>query len=316
MCADGSDLGSRALMMQARSLGTPVASDHLWSIVLGASHDKDKSGVPLQYVAPLGLRGRLRSAIDRAGAWCPPKRTVLIVARDHEAWWRREPRVFSGPNTIFQPFDRGDAADLLLGALFIGKLDRSATILVVSAEESIQRERSMDKTIARAIEAAIHNPGVVVTIGVEPFRARSEHRWIVPDGAIGPFGCHAVESVRWIDDRTQERTLIRHGGLWATKMLVASVTGLIALLRAGAPRMVALFSAYVEGARSPVLPQSIDELYGALGQPEDYFAVLHTTAHRLHVIRAAECGWRTFRTGEGDLGSDRIGRDGDLARRW
>lgn len=265
-----------------------------WALVLAAGSGTRLSaltaGAPKQYCSLSGGPSLLREALDRAGRFAPPERTVVIVADEHRTFWRRELAGHPAENVVVQPLNRGTAVGILLPLLAILDRDRDARIAMFPSDHFVADEAVLQRSVERGFRVVEGSPERIVLLGVEPDAPDSEYGWIVP-GA--PFGDDAFGIHTFVEKPRPELAtgLLHRGGVWNSFILVAHGAELRALY---ARRRPSLLGALAFAPRDP--GPALSRLYAALPSSDFSRELLQGSEDRLALVPVPFCGWSDLGT--------------------
>lgn len=278
---------------------------HTWAIVLAGgagtrlrSLTTDASGIsiPKQYWSLRGGRSLLGDAIARATRVAPLERTVIVVAREHEAWWSAALAELPGlppENVVVQPRGRGTAPGILLPLLSILERDRDARVAVLPSDHFVRDEWTFERALRRSLRAIDKHARDVALLGIAPDAAESDYGWIVP--APGAQELSRVE--RFVEKPPREVALELQGagGLWNSFVFSARASALEELYLRRLPQLLAAFA-----GRSLVgaTHEELDPIYAGLGESDFSRQVLQGAEASLNVLRVPECGWTDLGTPE------------------
>ncbi len=263
---------------------------------------RDASGrpVPKQYWCPGGGPTLLRLALRRAARVASPDRIVVVVARDHEAWWSRDLSDLPPRRVVVQPWNRGTAPGILLPLLRILSEDPDATVAVFPADHHVAREERLAEAALAAAAAAVADPTRVVLLGIVPDAPEPGYGWIVPLAAGGGAPIRRVERFVEKPPVAEAIALRASGALWNSFVFVGRAATLASWILAEAPEWEPL--AEVAGLGPEVPPGILGAIYDLLPNRDFSKDVLERHAADLAVARVPECGWT-------DLGTpDRVAR--------
>jgi mannose-1-phosphate guanylyltransferase len=286
--------------------------DRRWVIVLAggsgtrlSSLTRNDHGtvVPKQYCSLSGDRSLLGAAMARAASLATAERTVVVVAREHAAWWSRE---FSGESRVrivVQPHNRGTAPGVLLPLLAILDRDPDAVVILLPSDHFVADELSLARSLRAAHQAASDDTRRIVLLGIEPDAVEPDYGWILPArGESWPrtaaAGTFPVERFIEKPDQATATALSTQGAVWNGFFVAARGAMLRALYGQRLPALLAAFEATAPHRSM----RSAAALYDRIGSSDFSRDVLEGSVQNLGVRIAPTCGWT-------DLGTpDRVRR--------
>ena len=269
-----------------------------WSLVLAGGNGNrlqsltlriDGDSRPKQFSSIYGRRTMLGHTRERLRPLFPEKRTLFVVTREHESFYRQQLADTDESQVLVQPMNRGTGVAVILGLLRVFWRDPNAIIAVFPADHFYADDRVFRATVRGAIAAARRHPDRLVLVGAEPRTPEVEYGWIEA-GPPAENGDPSLSTVRrfWEKPRLEKaRELMARGSLWNTFITVGQAGAFLELL-------------------TPVAPMTLAEMASALfrGELEDVYRsaptldlsrdVLTSTSHRLLVLRDGASGWTDF----------------------
>lgn len=269
-----------------------------WAIVLAAGDgtrlsvltDEEGAPVPKQFWSLHGSRSLLGDALQRAFQVVSRRRTVVVVAEKHRAFWEAELEKVPAENVIVQPANRGTAPGLLLPLLSILRRDPEARVVVLPSDHFVAKEYVLGVSLRLALESLGRDADRLVLLGITPTAAETGYGWIVPRRGVGSL--HRVAA--FVEKPRQETAsdLMASGGLWNSFLMVARGGILLDLYRRLLPDLV---EALVQALASPD-PEALPRLYETL-EPSDFSRdLLQGSEGDLWLLPVPECGWTDLGT--------------------
>ncbi len=290
-------------------MGRRTEAKNRWALILAAGQGKRLAGltmadgehVPKQFCALMGQRSLLATTLARAERLVPRDRILVVVAEQHERWWRPELAGLPVANVLVQPADRGTAPGLLLPLLAILERDGQAQVLVLPSDHHLEREEVFLRTASQALAEARRSPDGVFLLGVTPDAADPELGWIVPGGvARRRPGRSAVWSVDGFVEKPGPDTagrLFAAGASWNSFVLAATALALLRLYQRRAPELLThLGRAF--GARNAARPERLTRAYAELARVDFSRDLLQGSESSLRLLRVPACGWSDLGTPE------------------
>jgi mannose-1-phosphate guanylyltransferase len=268
-----------------RTRSSEASAGSVWSVVLagGSGHrlsnlarEAGTGHVPKQYCSLVGGPTLLDSTLERAARHAGECRVLVVVAAEHERWWRASQVQWDGIGFVVQPEDRGTVAGLYLALDTIRRIDPEAVVLVLPADHHVDDEPKLSTAIEAAIErVAVH--GAIALIGAEPEAADGELGWIVPARAG-----ELISRVRefWERPGAAAADLRRRGGVVATFVMAGRLRDWISTVRRRAPEVARAFARFRTGGSYAEIPRRDLSRH-----------LLQRSIGSLRVVRLPPCGW-------------------------
>lgn len=245
---------------------------------------------PKQFCNIHGTGSLLRQTLQRVSPIFPAARTMFLVNKAHERFYREDLRDVDGSRILSQPQNKGTAIGILWAIHELRLCDHNGIVVFLPCDHYYSDERAFLTTLEDAINRAYLSPESIILLGAQADQPESEYGWIEPGRRISDSLCPSAWHVnRFWEKPTRQRAgeLLQSGCLWNTFVTVGHVSAFYDLLLTAVPAAVRRIC-----ASEP-------------GQPEDAYCdvpsldfsrdVLARHPERLLVIRDAS-GWA-------DLGS-------------
>ncbi len=283
----------------------PEIGTHAWALVLGAGEGKrlrslttTASGVtvPKQFCSLAGGGSLLAEALHRSAVVAAPERISVVVASEHERWWRPLLGSISQANVIVQPRNCGTAIGILLPLLSIARRDPQATLLVLPSDHFVRHEEILAQAMREALRQAHLAPDGIILLGIDPEEADPELGYILPHSAFADDACQVHSFVEKPDSDTARRA-IDAGGLWNSFIFAATARSLLALFEHAMPEVVmelAEMSHRIASGRASIADLAV--LYERLPTVDFSRDVMQRFPQRLRVVRVPRCGWSDLGT--------------------
>jgi mannose-1-phosphate guanylyltransferase len=145
---------------------------------------------------------------------------------------------------IFQPYNRGTAAGVLLALTYIKNRDRDATVVIYPSDHFVYPEQKFLRAVSRAVSACEQLPGKIIVLGVAPERAEPDYGWIQTGDVHGIAGGCLFRYVERLVEKpclAEIRRLFASGGLWNTMITIGAAETLWTLGWQFMPELICLF---------------------------------------------------------------------------
>ena len=279
----------------------PTTAEHRWAIVLAGGSGvrlqaltKNELGVvvPKQYCSFRGNRSLLADALARAACLAPVEQIIVVVAQEHERYWRHELVGIAREQIVVQPRNCGTAAGVLLPLSVILDRDRDALVTVLPADHFVADEHTLRDSLRAGQRLAEADPSRTLLVGIEP---EHEYGWILPDrDSMSPDVPAVLPVASFIEkpSRMQAAALWLGGAVWNSFFVIAKGGALRALIEQRLPALAIRFA-----AEEPHLwPVRAERLYEQMPSHDFSSEVLAGSVQHLGVLVAQACGWTDLGT--------------------
>ncbi len=254
---------------------------------------------PKQFCALLDSETLLERTQRRVGAVVRYDRQVVVVTRDHAAYYGGLLAGLLPGRAAVQPANRGTAPGILYPLLVVGDLAGDVPVAIFPTDHDVADEPAFMRQVAHALDVVEELPDAVVLLGIEATRAETEYGWIEP--ALEPVGLSRppVYPIRRFWEKPSPplaQSLLGRDCLWNSFVMVGRAGAFLALIRATAPGLGRLFDPLLRALGTPREATVAQRIYAALPAISFSHAVLSRAPDRLLVLRVSDSGWS-------DLGS-------------
>jgi mannose-1-phosphate guanylyltransferase len=274
-------------------------TNHRWAVVLAGgdgirlqelTYRISGDARPKQFCHFFGGKSLLGHTRERIGPFFDDEQTLFVLARAHEAYYRRELERVPARNTVIQSSNRGTALALALCLHVIAQRDEDAFVSFFPSDHHYSNSSAFRESIESALRLIEEYPDCILVVGAEARYAEVEYGWIQPGRTLVDSLANPLLRVsRFWEKPALKRAevLKRRGCLWNTFITIGRVGAFMELLHATVPRLTRLLEdSFMNG--------QIDQLYGRI-EPVDFSrAVLTRMPERLVVLRDAASGWTDF----------------------
>jgi mannose-1-phosphate guanylyltransferase len=241
---------------------------------------------PKQFCRIFGDRSLLGHTRKRLRPIFREDRTIFVVTKDHEPFYREELSDAEISRVVEQPANRGTAVAIIVALLRVLQHDADAVVAFFPSDHYFADEAAFAATVRSAIGVARKQTESVILIGAEPRWPEAEYGWIEPGAPVMNEGQTPLLRVSRFLEKPQlarARELMKTGTLWNTFITVGHASAFLELLRSTIPDVVKIAGA--------LACDDLDGAYLDLDTIDFSMAVLNREPHRLLVIADAASGW-------------------------
>jgi mannose-1-phosphate guanylyltransferase len=245
---------------------------------------------PKQFCRIFGDRTLLSQTRARLAPVVEDDRTLFVVTKAHEPWFREDLSGVHSSRVIVQPKNKGTATAVAAAILRISGRDPDAVIAFVPSDHFYRGARHFQSSLSAAMETAAEWQESVVLLGAQSTRAETEYGWIEPGAtAAGDFSGNLHRVHRFWEKPPAEiaEGLHARGCLWNTFVMTGHVNAFLRMLENCVPGLLdTLMAAQRQGRlEDAYLSDSLE--------PVDFSSlVLARNTEQLFVVRMpASAGW-------------------------
>lgn len=245
--------------------------------------------VPKQFCSLRGGRSLLLDTIDRALHLTSRDRIVVVVAADHERWWRPQLSCLDEQNIIVQPRNRGTTAGILLPLAHILARDPAARVAVLPSDHHVTEPRVLNHAMHTALQCVAADASNVVLLGIAPDSPDTEYGWIVPQSKG-----RALQSVAAFVEKpplARATVLMQSGAVWNSFLFASAARTLWDLCARHVPETAAAIGEAVRSQK-----RALDPIYATLPVVDFSAVVLGRSASALSLLLVPPCGWTDLGT--------------------
>jgi mannose-1-phosphate guanylyltransferase len=248
---------------------------------------------PKQFCAVLGedtlldqTRRRVRMSID-------PARTLTVVTRSHERYYRTALAGVPPSLTVVQPENRGTAPAIVYALLRLQALAPDGPVALFPSDHHFSDDRVFMWHVEQALELVAARPHATVLLGIEADRPETEYGWIEPGEPLAGVAvpAYGVRGFREKPDRATAETLLAGGGVWNSFVIVGHPATLLGLCARATPALLEAFAPLRPRLTTPWEAGCAAAVYGALAPVDFSKAVLTRRAVELAVLPVIGVTW-------------------------
>jgi len=288
-------------MKQHEQKHSGSAPDNAWAVILaGGDGTRLKSLTrhiagderPKQFCSVIGHATLLEETQDRAVLELAPQRTLYVVNRAHENFYRPILHGEPSANLIIQPSNRGTAPAILYSLLRIAARDPNAVVAFFPSDHYISDDAKFMAQIRTALDTAAVRRDLIMLLGLEPESPEVEYGWIEPSQAIrGHAHIFGVRRFWEKPSRMLAQVLQLRGCLWNSFVMVASVQALLDIIESAIPELYRSFAALTPLLGTAAEVKAIELLYSRLAEINFSHQVLALKPERLAVLKVTGVRW-------------------------
>jgi mannose-1-phosphate guanylyltransferase len=274
-------------------------TNHRWAVVLAGgdgtrlqelTYRISGDGRPKQFCHFFGEKSLLGHTRERIAPLFDHERTLFVLSRAHDAYYRKELARVPARNTVIQSANRGTAMALALCLQVIAHRDEDAFVSFFPSDHHYSDSSAFHESIESGLRLMECYPDCVLVVGAEARYPEVEYGWIQPGRTLVDSMANPLLRVsRFWEKPALKRAevLKRRGCLWNTFITMGRVGAFMELLHATVPQLTRSLEASFRNGQ-------IDQLYSRIAPVDFSRAVLTRMPGRLVVLRDAASGWTDF----------------------
>ena len=279
------------------------SNDHRWGVILAggdgvrlrsltrlvSGDDRPKQFSPLLEGRTLLAQTRMRivESIDR-------DRTVFVLTRAHEPFYKKELERVPPHRMVVQPSNRGTLPAILWSLFRIVRNDERALVAFFPSDHHYSKEGEFMTGVASAFDLAEANKQSVILLGAAATHPEIEYGWIEPGATVtGPSGAGLRPVERFWEKPSYQiaQSLLDRGCLWNTFVMVGSTTAFLGMVREASPTLYDAFEPMLSLPDCSMETEMMQRIYDELPTADFSKQVLAVSTKRLAVASLDDIGW-------------------------
>jgi mannose-1-phosphate guanylyltransferase len=242
-------------------------------------------GRPKQFCRIFGGKSLLGQTLERIDPLFRGDRTMFVVTKAHEAFYREDLGRADDSRILAQPQNRGTAVAIAAAVLRIARHDADAVVALFPCDHYYTDDNAFASTVRAGLAFARECPASLILVGAAARYAEVEYGWIEPGPAIpGALSFSQVQRFWEKPSRPKAEELLRRGCLWNTFVTIGRADAFLELLRASMPDVMSRMAAISTD-------DEFDLAYREVGAVDFSGEVLAREPQRLLVLRDEASGW-------------------------
>src|SRR6266481_2132098 len=258
---------------------------------------------PKQFCAVVGTDTLLSDTRRRAALIAPANRTLVVVTKRHECFYRPLLADMLEPTVVVQPENRGTALAVLYALFRIAQSAPNDLVAFLPSDHFISNDQVFMAHVNRALEGCRQRADLLTLLGIPADCVELGYGWIEPGGPVA--GCHLVDfrRVRHFWEKptvAQAEEFQAQGWLWNSFVMVGRASAMLELIKQAAPSVYEAFAVVRPTLGTLGEIEAIERLYCGLPSVDFSRTVLSAVPGDLTVLPVRDVYWN-------DLGSpDRV----------
>lgn len=254
---------------------------------------------PKQFCRLFGGKTLLHDTRARVCRNVEPWRTVYVVTRHHEPFYRAELADVPRAHLIEQPLNRGTAAGIMYALRRVSLLSPDPAIGFFPADHYYRDGERFRRAVDAAFAVAHAVPDRIVMLGALAERPETDYGWIEPGQRLEFWRAPAVarmtvRSVSGFVEKPSARLasrLLQKRCLWNTFVLVGKATAFLTLLEESVPEFFQAFDVLKQARTLSDEVMLADAVYQTVPTVDFSRDVAAVRSDALAVIEVPMSGW-------------------------
>ncbi len=277
-------LSNRVALLLAGGDGTRLRE--LTSKIAGAP-------IPKQYCRLLQGSSLLEATISRARLFAPRERISVVINENHLDLARDQVNTLPDSNVIVQPLNRDTGPGLIYALLHLERVHPDATVAVFPTDHYVDRDWAFIAHVLRAVGIVSQMPHKIAILGIVPDRPETGYGYILPANPLKKHRkAYHVETFTEKPNLAAAETIIEHGGLWNTFVMVFRLSRMLELLQEQVP------SEFEKLSELRASPGNAASIYQTIQPWNLSTQVLARIPQHLIVVRVGNVRWSDWGTRE------------------
>ncbi len=278
---------------------------HRWGVILAGgdgnrlrplTHLLSDDDRPKQFCPLLDGKTLLAQTQLRIAGAVDPHRTLFVLNKLHEPFYREELAKVPAIQKIVQPGNRGTLPAILWSLLRIVRFDEHAVVTFFPSDHYYTQEEKFIAGIASGYELAELHPRNVIILGAEADRPETQYGWIEPGTSVAsPLGNRLTRVKSFWEKPSSEiaQCLLDQGCLWNTFVMVGRASAFLRMIQQTAPAIYGEFGSILmlPGFETTSESEVTQPFYDQLSTADFSKAVLSANPKDLRVASLGDIGW-------------------------
>jgi mannose-1-phosphate guanylyltransferase len=258
---------------------------------------------PKQFCAVVGTDTLLSDTRRRSALIAPANRTLVVVTKRHECFYRPLLADVREATVVVQPENRGTAPAVLYALFRIAKSAPDGLVAFLPADHFVSNAQVFMAHVNQAFEGCRQQTDLVTLLGITADCAELGYGWIEPGRPVGGLHFADFRRVRQFWEKptvSQAEAFWTQGWFWNSFVMVGRASTILELIKQAVPSVYEAFVAVRRTLGTLGETEAIERLYGGLPSVDFSRKVLSAVSADLAVLPVRDVYWN-------DLGNpDRV----------
>ena len=248
---------------------------------------------PKQFVPVIGGSTLLDQTRRRVARSVMPTQTFIVVTQKHKPFYESLAHEIS-PSLLQQPANKGTAPAIIYALLRVATKSPKAAVALFPSDHFFTDDEQFMSHVDTAFDAVQIAPDTITLLGITATSAEKEYGWIEPERSILGSAPRSITRVRRFWEKpsaTLAHTLMEHGCLWNSFVIVGRADTLLRMTQAAVPQLYASFAGVTPAFETAREHSALAALYSKIDEVNYSHEVLATRPQDLAVMRVGNVGW-------------------------
>ena len=249
---------------------------------------------PKQFVPVIGGSTLLNQTRRRVALSIEPSRTMIVLTQKHRRFYQSLTEEIPRGLLLEQPENKGTAPAILYALLRVAAKSPKAVVALFPSDHYFADDEEFMSHIDVALDAVEVQPETVMLLGITPTAPETEYGWIEPEPSILASAQKSITRVRKFWEKPSSNlatSLMEHGCLWNSFVMVGCVDALLKMTRAAMPETYAAFATITASFETAHEHRALAQLYSYIEDSNFSHQVLAVRPGDLMVMRVGDVGW-------------------------
>lgn len=249
---------------------------------------------PKQFCPIIGSETLLDLTRRRIGLSIAPDKTMFLLNRQHEPFYRPLLDGVSSDLLVVQPENRGTSPAIFYSLFRLAAMAPMDSVAFFPSDHFVSDDRIFMDHVERAFAAVRVRPELLILLGIAPETPEVEYGWIEPGSAIQSWDASDLFRVHRFWEKPAPvlaQTLLARGCLWNSFIMIGSVSRFLALIRDALPSLYRSFAGLKSALETSHESEAIQRLYSRLRSMNFSDQVLVPRGHELGLLPVSGVRW-------------------------
>jgi mannose-1-phosphate guanylyltransferase len=276
---------------------------HRWGVILAGgdgnrlralTHQVADDDRPKQFCPLLEGKTLLAQTQLRIAGTVDPGRTLFVLNKAHEAFYREKLAEVPAIQKVVQPGNRGTLPAILWSLLRIVRTDEHAVAAFFPSDHHYSQEGKFIAGINAGYELAERHPHNIILLGAAADHPETQYGWIEPETTTASASGNQLTRVKRFWEKPSSeiaQSLLNQGCLWNTFVMVGRASAFLRMIQQAAPSIYRDFESILTLPGLGMEAEMMQSTYDGLSVADFSKLVLSENLEGLCVASLGDIGW-------------------------